>query len=105
MSVWCYPGIGGNEYSGLYRNVLAQHIDSRTSIGQAFACKGLHVNGGPGRLLAMLLGAEKDPLDRSATAEDGARALLTGPAANRSMDTGAAVRVADLLEEGETCQT
>jgi hypothetical protein len=104
MSVWCYPGIGGNEYSGSYRNVLAQHIDSRTSIGQALLQRFARQRRS-GRLLAVLLGAEKDPLDRSATAEDGARALLTGPAANRSMDTGAAVRVADLLEEGETCQT
>jgi hypothetical protein len=36
-------------------------------------------------------------MDRSATARDGARALLTGLAANRSMRTGTPVRVADLL--------
>ena len=36
--------------------------------------------------------------DRSATARDGALALLTGLAANRSMATGGPVRVADLLE-------
>jgi predicted dehydrogenase len=49
------------------------------------------------RMLAVLLGAATDPLDRSATARDGALALLTGLAANRSLDTGAPVRVADLL--------
>ncbi|HET6529415.1 MAG TPA: Gfo/Idh/MocA family oxidoreductase [Actinoplanes sp.] len=50
------------------------------------------------RMLAVLLGAAKDPMDRSATAYDGAQALLTGLAANRSMDTGAAVHVTDLLD-------
>ncbi|MEV6492602.1 Gfo/Idh/MocA family oxidoreductase [Actinoplanes sp. NPDC051633] len=50
------------------------------------------------RMLAVLLGAATDPLDRSATARDGALALLTGLAANRSLDTGAPVRTADLLD-------
>ena len=50
------------------------------------------------RMLDVLLGAAKDPLERSATARDGALALLTGLAANRSMETGAPVRVADLLD-------
>jgi len=50
------------------------------------------------RMTAVLLGAATDPLDRSATARDGALALLTGLAANRSMETGAPVRVADLLD-------
>ena len=50
------------------------------------------------RMLAVLLGEATDPLNRSATARDGALALLTGLAANRSMETGAAVRVADLLD-------
>jgi hypothetical protein len=54
--------------------------------------------GADARMTAVLLGAAKDPLDRSATARDGALALLTGLAANRSMATGAPVRVADLLE-------
>ena len=49
-------------------------------------------------MTAVLLGAETDPLYRSATARDGALALLTGLAANRSMATGGPVRVADLLE-------
>jgi hypothetical protein len=35
---------------------------------------------------------------RSATARDGALALLTGIAANRSLETGAPVLVADLLD-------
>ncbi len=54
--------------------------------------------GADARMTAVLLGAETDPLERSATARDGALALLTGLAANRSMATGESVRVADLLE-------
>lgn len=54
--------------------------------------------GGDKRMLAVLLGAAVDPLDRSATARDGALALLTGLAANRSMDTGGPVRVSELLD-------
>jgi hypothetical protein len=54
--------------------------------------------GADGRMTAVLLGAETDPLARSATARDGALALLTGLAANRSMEAGAPVRVADLLD-------
>ena len=54
--------------------------------------------GADARMTAVLMGAEKDPLDRSATARDGGLALLTGLAANRSMATGGSVRVADLLE-------
>jgi hypothetical protein len=50
------------------------------------------------RMTAVLLGAQTDPLTRSATARDGALALLTGLAANRSMEAGAPVRVADLLD-------
>ena len=50
------------------------------------------------RMTDVLFGAAKDPLDRSATARDGALALLTGLAANRSIETGAPVRVADLLD-------
>ncbi|WP_285682103.1 Gfo/Idh/MocA family oxidoreductase [Actinoplanes sp. NBRC 103695] len=50
------------------------------------------------RMLDVLLGAAVDPLDRSATARDGALALLTGLAANRSMDTGGPVRVSELLD-------
>jgi predicted dehydrogenase len=50
------------------------------------------------RMTDVLFGATTDPLDRSATARDGALALLTGLAANRSIETGAPVRVADLLD-------
>jgi predicted dehydrogenase len=50
------------------------------------------------RMLADLVrpGAE-DPLHRKADAADGARALLTGLAANESIRTGTAVRVTDVL--------
>ncbi|MEK8105519.1 hypothetical protein NKG94_10945 [Micromonospora sp. M12] len=48
-------------------------------------------------MTGVLLGGQPDPLDRAATADDGALALLTGLAANRSFETGQPVRVADLL--------
>lgn len=50
------------------------------------------------RMTAVLFGAAEDPMHRSATARDGTLALLTGLAANRSISTGAPVRVADLLD-------
>jgi predicted dehydrogenase len=50
------------------------------------------------RMTAVLLGGATDPLHRSATARDGALALLTGLAANRSLQTAAPVRVSDLLD-------
>jgi hypothetical protein len=49
-------------------------------------------------MTAVLLGGKTDPLARSATARDGAFALLTGLAANRSLETHEPVRVADLLD-------
>ncbi|MBO4207093.1 Gfo/Idh/MocA family protein [Micromonospora echinofusca] len=49
------------------------------------------------RMTRVLFGGEPDPLGRAATARDGALALLTGLAANRSFETGQPVRVADLL--------
>ncbi|MBM7074886.1 Gfo/Idh/MocA family protein [Micromonospora humida] len=49
------------------------------------------------RMTRVIFGGEPDPLGRAATAHDGALALLTGLAANRSFDTGEPVRVADLL--------
>ncbi len=61
-----------------------------------------HDRGGHGgadrRMAAVLLGGTEDPLHRSATARDGALALLTGLAANRSLETARPVRVADLLD-------
>jgi hypothetical protein len=53
----------------------------------------------------VLLGGATDPLDRSATARDGALALLTGLAANRSLQAGGPVRTADLLDLEETTKT
>lgn len=52
--------------------------------------------GADARMTSVLFGASEDPLHRSATARDGALALLTGLAANRSLSTGLPVRVADL---------
>jgi predicted dehydrogenase len=42
--------------------------------------------------------AAADPLGRAATHRDGAMSLLTGLAANASLERGAAIRVADLLD-------
>ncbi|MBL7258228.1 Gfo/Idh/MocA family protein [Paractinoplanes lichenicola] len=51
------------------------------------------------RLTGVLLGGQTDPMNRSATARDGALALLTGLAANQSLRDAAPVRVDDLLEK------
>ncbi|WP_433341981.1 Gfo/Idh/MocA family protein [Micromonospora sp. CA-111912] len=53
--------------------------------------------GADARMTKVLFGGATDPLHRAAGARDGALALLTGLAANRSFETGQAVRVADLL--------
>jgi predicted dehydrogenase len=53
--------------------------------------------GADARMTRVLFGGADDPLRRAATARDGALALLTGLAANRSFETGQVVRVADLL--------
>jgi hypothetical protein len=60
-------------------------------------------HGGADALMtATLFGAspQPDPLGRGATERDGARSLLTGLAANASLDSGQPVRVADLLDVG-----
>jgi predicted dehydrogenase len=53
--------------------------------------------GADARMTGVLFGGVQDPMHRAATARDGALALLTGLAANRSFETGQPVRVADLL--------
>jgi len=55
--------------------------------------------GGDVRLLEDLFGLTRapDPLGRAAGHRDGARSILTGIAANRAMQTGQPVRVADLI--------
>ncbi|XVV09687.1 Gfo/Idh/MocA family protein [Actinoplanes sp. CA-131856] len=58
--------------------------------------------GADARMTGVLLGGRADPMDRSATARDGALALLTGLAANRSLQQSAPVKVAGLLGEGVT---
>jgi predicted dehydrogenase len=57
--------------------------------------------GADARMLATLLRPDppRDPLGRRASEREGAQALLVGLAANRSIATGAPVRVNDLLEE------
>jgi predicted dehydrogenase len=57
-----------------------------------------HGHGGADALMTdVLFGGRPDRLNRGATARDGALALLTGLAANRSFATGQPVPVADLL--------
>ena len=64
--------------------------------------KGGH-GGGDERLLDMLFrGDVPDPLGHAAGSEDGAMSILTGVAANRSIETGRAVYVQDLLTGAET---
>ena len=46
--------------------------------------------GADARMTGVLFGGAADPLDRAATARDGALVLLTGLAANESIATGAA---------------
>jgi hypothetical protein len=55
--------------------------------------------GGDLRLLAQLFdpGAPPDPFGRSADEIDGAASIALGVAANRSLETGVPVRVADLI--------
>jgi hypothetical protein len=48
-------------------------------------------------MTGVLFGGETDPMNRSASARDGALALLTGLAANQSFETGQPVKVSDLL--------
>lgn len=58
--------------------------------------------GGDLPLLESLFGdPPEDPLGRSANHLDGARSILTGIAANRSMETGQAVKVDDLVRLSE----
>lgn len=58
--------------------------------------------GADARMTTQLFGppTDPDPLHRSATARDGALALLTGLAANQSFVTGEPVDIADLLDLG-----
>ncbi|GAB4046977.1 Gfo/Idh/MocA family protein [Catellatospora paridis] len=53
------------------------------------------------RMTGVLFGGDADPLQRSATALDGARSLLTGLAANASIASGRSVDVAELLDISE----
>jgi predicted dehydrogenase len=60
--------------------------------------------GADARMTAALFGAKPpdDPLGRGATERDGAMSLLTGLAANASLERGQPVRVAELLDLGES---
>lgn len=54
--------------------------------------------GADARMAAVLFGTATDPCNRSATERDGALSLLTGLAANESIQTGLPVPVATLLD-------
>jgi hypothetical protein len=57
--------------------------------------------GADARMLATLLDGDPSQASDRATARDGALALVTGLAANRSFATGQAVPTADVLDLGE----
>jgi predicted dehydrogenase len=59
---------------------------------------GGHGGGDPPLLNDVFRGVGDDPLGRAADHLDGARSILTGVAANRSMATGGPVRVGELVE-------
>jgi predicted dehydrogenase len=78
------------------RIVLRPHWSKPRSI-EAPIVAGGH-GGGDVRLLHdVFVGAGHDPLGRAAGMTDGVASILTGIAANQSFNTGAPVRVADLL--------
>ncbi|QLQ36228.1 Gfo/Idh/MocA family protein [Micromonospora robiginosa] len=84
------------EERGAARLTLRPFWEPPVEIGVDGWTRGGH-GGADARMTRVLLGGETDPMGRAATAYDGALALLTGLAANRSLETGAPVRVADLL--------
>jgi len=78
--------------------LLRPHWKQPVSIPVEQSSEGGH-GGGDRRLLEDLFrGGEADPLSRAADHRAGALAVLTGIAANRSMASGAPVRVDDLLQ-------
>ena len=91
------PGVDGTPEQGWTSLILRRFWEPPVELPLPERPRTGH-GGADARMTAVLLGAETDPLYRSATARDGALALLTGLAANRSMATGGPVRVADLLE-------
>ncbi|MCR2815108.1 Gfo/Idh/MocA family protein [Microbacterium jiangjiandongii] len=60
------------------------------------AGEGGHGGGDAQLLRDLFVGAEADPLARAATWDDGVRSVSVGLAGNRSLETGQAVRTADL---------
>jgi len=90
-------GVEENPERGHARLTLHPYWEPPREIPLPAGERGGH-GGADARMTAVLLGARTDPMNRSATARDGALALLTGLAANRCLQTGAPVRVADLLD-------
>jgi predicted dehydrogenase len=80
------------------RILLRPHWNQPVSIPVERSSEGGH-GGGDRRLLEDLFrGGEPDPLSRAADHRAGTLAVLTGIAANRSLASGAAVKIDDLLE-------
>ncbi|MGA5298326.1 Gfo/Idh/MocA family protein [Nucisporomicrobium flavum] len=90
-------GVTGNPERGHARLTLHPFWEPPREVPLPERPRGGH-GGADARMTAVLLGTQTDPMNRSATARDGALALLTGLAANRCLQTGAPVRVADLLD-------
>ncbi|MEU8239926.1 Gfo/Idh/MocA family oxidoreductase [Actinoplanes missouriensis] len=92
------PGAESTAEQGFKRLLVRPYWSPPREVVVDGLSRGGH-GGGDGRMLADLIRPDRpeDPLGRSATARDGARALLTGLAANESIRTGAAVPVKDVL--------
>ena len=88
---------GGPPSSEPARLLLRPHWRQPVQVEVEQSSEGGH-GGGDRRLLHdLFVGAENDPLGRAADYLAGARALLVGVAANRSLATGQPVRLDDLL--------
>ena len=79
------------------RILLRPHWQKPASIPFPKSSEGGHGGGDRRMLHDLFRGGESDPLGRAADHGAGARAVLTGIAANRSFATGMPVRVDDLL--------
>jgi predicted dehydrogenase len=93
-------GQGGEEGATIRKG---GHIWVFPHFGKSYEASFEDGKGGHGGGDALLLddlfrGVRSDPLGRAADHIDGARSILTGIAANRSMATGLPVRVADLVD-------
>jgi predicted dehydrogenase len=77
------------------RVVVQRHWEPAREVEIAHGAGG-HGGGDALLLREVFMGGESDPLGRAATWRDGVRAVVVGLAGNRSLETGAAVRITDL---------